>query len=105
MPAPRPHGYTKGVLLSLALLFLPGLLQAAATLSVDRNPVRENESFTLSIQIDGQNDAEPDLTALRSLVDVLGTSQESRTTVVNRQVQSLTSWHISAMARQSGTLS
>lgn len=104
MAAPRRHRYTKAVLLSLALLILPGLLQAAATLSVDRNPVRENESFTLSIQVDGQNDSEPDLTALRSILDVLGTSQESRTTIVNRQVQSLTSWHISAMARQSGTL-
>lgn len=104
MAAPIRYRYPKGVLLSLALLILPGLLQAAATLSVDRNPVRENESFTLSIQIDGQSDSEPDLTALRSIVDVLGTSQESRTTVVNRQVQSLTSWHISAMAMQSGTL-
>ncbi len=104
MAAPIRYRYANGVLLSLALLMLPGLLQAAATLSVDRNPVRENESFTLSIQVDGQSDSEPDLTALRSIVDVLGTSQESRTTVVNRQVQSLTSWHISAMARQSGTL-
>lgn len=104
MPAPLRQGYARGVLLSLALMMLPGILQAAATLSVDRNPVRENESFTLSIQVDGQSDSEPDLTELRSLVDVLGTSQESRTTVVNRQVQSLTSWHISAMARKSGTL-
>lgn len=104
MPAPLRQGYAKGVLVCLALLILPGMVQAAATLSVDRNPVRENESFTLSIQVDGQSDAEPDLTELRALVEVLGTSQESRTTVVNRQVQSLTSWHISAMARKSGTL-
>lgn len=104
MPAPLLQRFASSVLFSLVLLVLPGMLQAAATLTVDRNPVRENESFTLTIQVDGQNNSEPDLSELRSLVDVLGTSQESRTTVVNRQVQSLTSWHISAMARNSGTL-
>jgi hypothetical protein len=91
-------------LTALMLLCLPGVLLAAVSLSSDRNPVRVNESFTLTIQLDGDEDGEPDLAPLATVVDVLGTSQETRTTVVNRQVQTLSSWHVSVMARKSGDL-
>lgn len=86
------------------LLLSPALLQADATLRTDRDPVRVNESFTLTVQLDGPADGEPDLSPLANLLDVLGTSQETRTTVVNRQVRSFTAWHVSVMARQAGPL-
>lgn len=90
--------------LALLWLSLSGSLHASVSLSSDRNPVRVNESFTLTIQLDGQDADEPDLAPLASVLDVLGTSQETRTTIVNRQIQSLTSWHVSVMARDSGKL-
>ncbi len=90
--------------LALLLLTLSGSLHAAVSLSSDRNPVRVNESFTLTIQLDGQETDEPELAPLAGVLDVLGTSQETRTTIVNRQIQSVTSWHVSVMAREGGKL-
>lgn len=98
------HVKTLQFALALLLLTLGGTLQAAVSLTADRNPVRVNESFTLTIQLDGQETDEPELAPLTSVLDVLGTSQETRTTIVNRQIQSVTSWHVSVMARDSGKL-
>ena len=98
------HVKTLQFALALLLLSLTGTLQAAVSLRADRNPVKVNESFTLTIQLDGQETDEPELGSLAKVLDVLGTSQETRTTIVNRQIQSVTSWHVSVMARDSGKL-
>ena len=100
----RNHVNTLQFGLALLLLTLAGSLQAAVSLRADRNPVKVNESFTLTVQLDGQETDEPELAPLASVLDVLGTSQETRTTIVNRQIQSVTSWHVSVMARDSGKL-
>lgn len=102
---PRPvNVWARRLVATIMLLMAPALLHATATLRADRDPVRVNESFTLTVQLEGPADSDPDLAPLSGFLDVLGTSQESRTTVVNRQVRSFTAWHVSVMARQAGRL-
>jgi len=77
---------------------------AALSVSVDRDPVRENESFTISIQMQDAANDQPDLDVLLDDFEILGTSQETRSTIVNRQISNVTAWHVSVMARRDGTL-
>jgi hypothetical protein len=60
------------VILAVVLLYGLGPLPASAALQayVDRNPVAEDESFTLTLQSDEDLDGSPDLSPLRRDFDI-----------------------------------
>jgi len=91
-------------LLIVLLQLLPLAAGATLSISVDRDPVRVNESFTISIQTQDAANNQPDLDVLMKDFEILGTSQETRSTIANRQISNLTAWHVSVMARRDGTL-
>lgn len=93
----------RAVFLTLIQL-LPWAASAALSVSVDRDPVRVNESFTISIQTQDAANNQPELDVLVEDFEILGTSQETRSTIANRQITNLTAWHVSVMARKAGTL-
>ncbi len=94
------------VFLLLILLPLATLSWAEATASVDRTELSLNESFTLTISVDGINIfTQPDLSPLETDFHVLGTSQNSRSSIVNGEMNNSTSWVVQLMPKQTGATS
>ena len=85
-------------------LLAASVANAAVTATVDRSRVELNESFTLTLIIDGNQDTVPDLSVLETDFEVQQTSQLSNTTIVNGQIRRSRSYSISLMAKQAGTL-
>ncbi len=91
------------------LLVLSSILFASPALagfqaSVDRNPVTEGDSFTLTLNSDQSLDGEPDLSVLQKDFDVLGKSSGSSMKIVNGSVTRSVQWQIQLMAKHNGSL-
>ncbi|CAI8886618.1 BatD family protein [Methylocaldum szegediense] len=92
-------------LLPLLFLFHAGAVSAAAiSVTVDRESVPINESFTLIFSAEETPDADPDFTPLEKDFHILGQSQSSQISLINGRFSRRTEWHVSVMARQEGTL-
>jgi hypothetical protein len=78
--------------------------QAAFQASVDRNPVGEGESFTLTLNSDASLDGDPDLSVLQKDFDVLGKSSGSSMQIINGSVTRSVQWQIQLMPKHSGNL-
>lgn len=72
--------------------------------SVDRNPVAEGESLTLTLKSDESLDEDPDLSVLQKDFDVLGQSQGSSIQIINGKANRSVQWQISIIAKHSGPL-
>ena len=90
-------------------LFLLGLLAlavarsaTAAQASVDRAQVRLNESFTYTLRLEGEPNAEPDVTSLEQDFDILQRSQSTRIQGSNGQYSQFTEWQIVLMPTRIG---
>ncbi len=92
--------------LVIVMLCAWGPLPAWAALQayVDRNPVAEDESFTLTLESSSDVDSSPDLSPLRRDFDVEGQSKSSSLSIINGSVSRKTQWQISLMAKHSGQL-
>jgi hypothetical protein len=90
----------------IVMLCALGPLPAWAVLQayVDRNPVAEDESFTLTLESSSDVDGSPDLSPLRHDFDVQGRSKSSSLSIINGSVSRKTQWQISLMAKHSGQL-
>jgi hypothetical protein len=86
----------------LFLLLVSPLLQAAVTVSVDRNPVHVNESFQLLFEADETPDGDPDFSALRQHFAILNTSQNSSISLINGNYQRSIKWTLQLMPKQAG---
>lgn len=78
--------------------------QAALQAYVDRNPVAEDESFTLTLESSDDIDGSPDLSPLRKDFDIEGQGKSSNLTIINGSMSRKTQWRISLMAKRSGQL-
>lgn len=86
-----------------ALLFsLPAF--AAFEAFVDRNPVAEGESMTLTLQSDKSLSSDPDLSVLQPDFDVLGQSSGSSMQIVNGSATRSVLWQITLIPKRSGQL-
>ena len=93
-------------MMTIVLLCGPGMLPASAALqaSVDRNPVAEDESFTLTLESDEDINGAPDLSALQQDFDVEGQGKNVSLMIVNGATTRKTQWRIGLMAKRSGQL-
>ena len=92
--------------LLLILLSLAGLTRAELTASVDRTELAMNESFTLTISLDGISVlTRPDLTPLETDFHVLGSSRNHRSSLVNGDLVNSTTWVVQLMPKTSGASS
>ena len=78
--------------------------QAAVTASVEKSSVGINEPVVLIIQSDENTSAQPDLSVLKNLFNVLSTSVSHQTYILNGQTRNEISWQFSLMPLQKGTL-
>jgi hypothetical protein len=83
--------------------FLAAGVQAAEILArVERNPVALNESFQLILKVEGEPDADPDLSVLEAQFDILSRNQSSSLQIINGQVRRSQQWELTLMARKAG---
>ena len=78
---------------------------AALRVQIDRQTVQEGDTLTLTIRSDqAQSQERPDVTPLRKDFDVLGTSTNSETSIVNGSRSDSTSWQIQLQPLHTGTI-
>ena len=87
------------------LLLFPALLHAATIeASLDRNPVRLDESFTLTLSADADPDEEPDFSPLEQDFEIQGQNQSHKYSIANGRAETRISWVLTLMAKREGTL-
>ena len=96
-------GITAWLLASL-LLWAHPVLAAQIEVTLDRNPVPINESFTLTFTANESPDDDPDFSPLQANFEVLNQSQSSQMSIVNGRATRHISWQLQVMAKKSGTL-
>jgi hypothetical protein len=79
---------------------------ASATISVglDRNPVPQDEAFTILFTLDASPDGDPDFSPLQKDFEVLGQTQSNQMNMVNGQVTRRLIYQVTVMARRAGDL-
>ncbi|MDH5300400.1 MAG: BatD family protein [Gammaproteobacteria bacterium] len=95
------------ILRNLLLIFslVVGVAQAASIeVSVDRNPVQLNESFSLIFQASSDVDDDPDFTPLQKDFDILSQGKSSNVQIINGSMSRQTRWTVNAMAKRVGTI-
>ncbi len=89
----------------LAWLALAGGARAEVNASVDRATLTEGETLVLTVTVSGDNEAEPDFSALRgSGFDLLSTSQSSSFRYINGRMEGRRSWYLTLAPTRSGRL-
>ncbi len=91
-------------LLASLLLWAHPAFAAQIELTLDRNPVPLNESFTLTFTANESPDDDPDFSPLQANFEVLNQSQSSQMSIVNGRATRDISWQVQVMAKNSGTL-
>lgn len=77
----------------------------AVTIFVDRNPITIEETVKLVVKFSGGSpDGSPDLSVLANDFDVLGTSQSSRTSIINGTMESSTEWVSTLAPKRAGSI-
>jgi hypothetical protein len=107
--APRPRGL--GILVGFALLWLlpalfPGTSLGATRIevSLDRNPIPINESFTLIFSAKDSPDGDPDFEPLNEDFEILGRSQSNQFSFDNGRGSRSVEWRLTVLGRREGTL-
>jgi hypothetical protein len=88
----------------LFLLHAGPVLAAKIEVSLDRNPVPLNESFTLVFSADETPDDDPDFRPLEQDFEVLGQSQSNQFSFSNGHSSRSIEWQVTVMAKKTGTL-
>ncbi|HEX4911297.1 MAG TPA: BatD family protein, partial [Permianibacter sp.] len=87
--------------LTALLALLATTAHAELSVSLDRNPVRVNETFTLEVKTDDSDADEPDIDWPAGIQQLRRNSINSRS-IVNGKVSAERSWRYSLVARQTG---
>lgn len=95
-----------GVVLVLlgALLAAQTGLAASIDVSLDRNPVPINESFTVTFTASAEPDSEPDFTPLQQDFEIISQGQSSQFSLNNGRASRQISWQVQVVARKTGNL-
>lgn len=92
--------------LSVLLLTLPGLVNGAASASLDRQSIASGDSTTLRITTTGDDAGkQPDLSALRKDFEILSTSTRSQIQIINGQRHDKYEWLIELAPLRDGQIS
>ena len=96
------------ITLSLSIMTVLSFTQicmaATVQVSLDRNPVVINESFTTTFEADGSVDGEPDFSPLQKDFNILNRSQSNNMQIINGSISRKSAWTVVLMAKREGTL-
>ena len=105
----KPQAFFNALLLAICSLFL--LLISArgfaeVTVSIDRAEIYENESFTLSIQLDDTSylGKGPNTDILLQNFELLGQSKNISSRIINGRSEKRTVWQLTLKAKQPGVI-
>jgi hypothetical protein len=90
------------ILLGVFCSFLSNQAFAAVNVTIDRNPVRLNESFQLVFEADSSPDQDPDFSGLEQYFVVLNQSQSNNITIINGEYRRNIKWVLQVMPTQVG---
>jgi len=83
----------------------PDAWAQTVTTYVDRNPITIEETVKLVVKFNGGSpDGAPDLSVVAKDFDVLGTSQSSRTSIINGKMESSTEWVSTLAPKREGSI-
>ena len=93
------------VLLVEGLLSVVPALAQTVTAYVDRNPIQLEETVQFVVQVKGGNSGgAPDLSALEHDFDVLGTSENTQTSIINGRSNTVTQWVSTLAPKHAGAI-
>ena len=92
------------VLLTLLMTTLASLAQAKFTASVEQTTIASHDVLELTLRTDQSSNDAPDLAPLNWSFEVLGTRQESRTSIINGKQEYVRDWVISLLPKKEGVL-
>lgn len=90
------------VCLLTGLLGFGSLAKAEITVSIDRNPVRVNESFQLFFEADQRPDRNPDFSPLQKDFVLFNSSQSYSISIVDGDYRRSIKWTLQLMPKQAG---
>ncbi|MFV2032009.1 MAG: BatD family protein [Gammaproteobacteria bacterium] len=90
------------VCLLAGLLVFSTLVIADITVSIDRNPVRVNESFQLFFEADETPDQDPDFSPLRKDFVIFNSSKSNSISIINGDYKRSIKWTLQLMPKQAG---
>ncbi len=91
-------------LVMLICLITPLMANAAFTASVNRTVIASHETLELTLRTDVNNSDAPDLSPLEWSFDVLGTRQQSQTSIINGKREYSRDWVITLVPKQQGNV-
>ena len=91
-------------LVTLISLITPLMANAAFTASVNRTVIASHETLELTLRTDVNNSEAPDLSPLEWSFDVLGTRQQSQTSIINGKREYTRDWVITLVPKQQGNV-
>lgn len=97
-------GLTLGWLLALLTLLPHAALATQIQVTLDRNPVPVNESFTVTFTANEAPDGEPDFSPLRSDFEILNQGESNQVSIVDGRATRSMSWQLQLLAKAAGTL-
>ena len=89
-----------GLLIMLALFNSAAIAEVNVT--IDRSPVRLNESFQLVFEADSSPDEDPDFSGLQQYFVVLNQSQSNNISIINGKYERNIKWVLQVMPKQVG---
>jgi hypothetical protein len=90
------------ILIGVFCSFLGNQAFAAVNVTIDRSPVRLNESFQLVFEADSSPDQDPDFSGLQQYFVVLNQSQSNNISIINGEYQRNIKWVLQVMPKQVG---
>jgi hypothetical protein len=100
----RPFAFVQAGLCAILVGWAGVTYGAELEATVDRNTVRQNQSFSYSLRLTGSESAEPDFAALGDCCEIIGRHRNVRMNWVNGDYERVTEWQLNLMARDSGPL-
>jgi hypothetical protein len=77
--------------------------EASVEASVDRATIRENESFTYTVRVEGSVRGDPSVNGLTDNFDILNRSTNTRIQIINGRTEQIAEWQYQLMPRAAGT--
>jgi hypothetical protein len=88
----------------ISLLFLSNQALANVSAQVDRTTISIDETISLSIEVNGDDNGDPDIAPLQRDFEILSRNQSNSYSLINGSIDSKSTWFLTLRPRHAGTL-
>jgi len=88
----------------ISLLFLSNQALANVSAQVDRTTISIDETINLSIEVNGDDNGDPDIAPLQRDFEILSRNQSNSYSLINGSIDSKSTWFLTLRPRHAGTL-